>query len=178
MNQSTSNVYRWRMPTASKERRAPTAKKPTAFKPSVGAKVLKDLKLTDAELAAFLPAKPWGLGRLRAVFWCQFKLDKSVDEVAAMFGAPYKVRISADIKDPPRSEGAVRNVVIFPPGRYCVYNLIPMRGKQHNVAGSFQLQVTFRSLGTAWASNHAIYERFKAIELARIGARSIRELTT
>jgi len=170
-------TYRSQVPTSARsKRKAPPGDKPV-LKPSADRRVLKDLKLTDAELAAFLPPKPWGLGRLRAVFWCQFALDKSVDELAAMFGAPYKVRIRSDIKDPPRSVDNVRNVVIFPTGRYCVFNFIPMRGSKHNVAGYFQLEVTFRSLGTPWASNHAVYERFKKIELSRIGARSIRELT-
>ena len=146
----------------------------TVLRPSAGPLVLKDLGMTDAELAAFVPdAKPL----MRGVYWCQFELDKTVDELLPMFRPPYRVKIGPDIKDPPRSTGAVPNLRLWPKGGYCMFNFVPQRGSKFNVAGSYQLMVTFRSFGTPWGSNQAVYERFKAVELVRLGAHAVRELT-
>jgi hypothetical protein len=146
----------------------------TVLRPSAGPLVLKDLGMTDAELAAFVPGpKPL----MRGVYWCQFELDKTVDELLPMFRPPYRVKIGPDIKDPPRSAGAVPNLRLWPKGGYCMFNFIPQQGSKFNVAGHYQLMVTFRSFGTPWGSNQAVYERFKAVELTRLGAHAVRELT-
>ena len=52
-----------------------------------------------------------------------------------------------------------------------------MRGDHYGEDGSWQLMASFRNLGTEWGSNRAIYERFKAVELAALGARNLIERT-
>lgn len=145
---------------------------------SAGARVLGDLGLTDAELFAFLPADAprW----IRGVLWCQFELARSIEEIAAHFQGRYEVTWSVDPRFPPAgpAEGIpVRTLTLRPRGRYVAYLIYGMRGEAYVEDGSFQLEAAFHRSGTAWGSNRAIYERFKAIELTGLGATGVRELT-
>jgi hypothetical protein len=151
---------------------------------SAGPRVLKDLGLSDAELAAFLP--PDAPRLLRSVLWCQFTGPASLEAIAAHFRAQdpprYAVALHPDDRrfPPGGPEGgvAVRVVELRPKGRYARYAFVGMRGEAYVEDGSFQLEATFFGSGTAWGSNRALYERFKAVELPALGARDLIERTT
>jgi hypothetical protein len=157
-----------------------TARTPNgvALKGTAGPRVLGDLGLTDAELAAFLPpdAPKW----LRGVFGCQFEGPPSLDAIAAHFAGRYTVERRYELKFPPDGpeDGvSVDAVIVRPKGQYVVYVFYGMRGETYVVDGSWQLEVSFRESGTDWGSNRAVYERFKAVELPGLGARDVVELT-
>lgn len=66
---------------------------------SAGPLILKDLGITNAELAAFLPvdAPHW----IRGVFWCQVEGPKSLDEIAAHFADRFAITHFSGKKFPP-----------------------------------------------------------------------------
>jgi hypothetical protein len=145
---------------------------------SAGPQILKDLGLTDAELAGFLPADAprW----VRGVFWCQFEGPASLDVIAEHFAGRFTVTRTVDKKFPPDGpdDGLdVAMVLLRPKGRYVTYMFYGMRGETYAEDGSWQLEVSFRESGTDWGSNRAVYERFKAVELPGLGARGVVELT-
>ncbi len=147
-------------------------------KGSAGPLVLDDLGLTDAELAAFLPpdAPRW----VRSVLWCQFEGPASLDAIAAHFAGRYAVTRAIEQRFPPDgpAEGvAIATVTLRPKGRYVAYCFYGMRGESYVEDGSWQLEATFHGSGTDWGSNRAVYERFKAVELAGLGARAVVERT-
>jgi len=154
------------------------AAKPTAArapaagpKPSAGKRILDHLGITDADLAAFVPGGPLPS---RAVFWCQFDTKLDLDAIAAAFDGDYAVIKRVDRKFPPGAPPGgvdVPKVVLSVPGKYVAYMLYEQDGR-------WQLETAFREMGTGWGSNRAVYERFKRLELARIGAKKIVELTT
>lgn len=153
-------------------------KKSSAPSDSAAAAVLRDLGLTDDELKAFLPADApkW----LRAVLWCQFECDRSLDEIARHFEDRFAVEIAVEPKFPeegPPDGIPVRQVTMMPPGRYATYRFYGMRDERYVEDGSIQLEVSFEGLGTPWGSNRAVYERFKKLELPALGARNIVERT-
>lgn len=164
-------------------KKTPAKKTPTMtpnglpLRGSAGPRILQDLGLTDAELAAFLPsdAPP----RVRWVFWCQFEGPGSLDAIAAHFEPRFPVTRAIAVKYPGngRPEISVPGVTLATTGRYVSYTFYGMRGDTYCEDGSWQLEVAFRESGTSWGSNRAVYERFKAIELASLGARGIIERT-
>lgn len=170
-------------PTASRAPRAPTTPKPPKTSAprlvgSAGRRILSDLGLTNEELHACLPADApqW----LRDVFWCQLDLGPPLEAIAAHFEGRYDTSIEDALRFPPEgpAEGlSVRTLVVRPKGLYCTYSFYAMRGEVYGGEGSYQLEVSFREAGTQWGSNRAVYERFKAIELAPLGAQNVRELT-
>ena len=158
---------------------APTTPNGQPIRGSAGPQILKDLGLTDLELAAFLPpdAPRW----VRGVFWCQFEGPASLDEIAGHFASRYAVhRSDADLRFPaggPAGGVPVRTVTLTPKGRYVSYVFLGMRGETYGEQGTWQLEATFRASGTDWGSNRAVYERFKALELPGLGARDLIERT-
>ena len=147
-------------------------------KPSAGPRILGDLGITDAELAAFLP--PDAPRFLRGVFWCQFEHAGSLDDIAAHFALRFKVARSVDLKFPPDGPEAgieVDTLTLVPTGRYVAYMFYAMRGERYGGDGCFQLEAAFQAMGTAWGSNRAVYERFKAVELRALGVTSFDERT-
>lgn len=145
---------------------------------TAGPQILKDLGLTDAELAGFLPADAprW----VRGVFWCQFEGPASLDAFAERFAGRFTVTRTVDKKFPPDGpdDGLdVPMVLLRPKGKYVTYAFYGMRGETYVEDGSWQLEVSFRESGADWGSNRAVYERFKAVELPGLGARGVVELT-
>ena len=147
---------------------------------SAGALILKDLGLTDEALAAFLPAdaSTW----LRGVLWCHFNGPDSLETIHQHFvtqgAGRYTVSQTVGLRFPPGGpeEGvSVPSIVLRPKGRYVTYLLFGVDPPPHPTAPTFCLEATFRSMGTDWGSNRAVYERFKAQELPRLGARDIVE---
>ncbi len=163
----------------------PSPKQPAALTPnglplrgSAGPAVLKDLGVTDAELAAFLPATAPRANR--AVFWCQFEGPPSLDAIASHFAGRFAVDRLVASRYPPdgAEEGvAVEQVWLRPRGRYVTYMLYGMRGEAYVEDGSWQLEAAFRGAGALWGSNRAVYERFKAVELTALGVRNVVERT-
>ncbi|MBL8618583.1 MAG: hypothetical protein JNM72_23425 [Deltaproteobacteria bacterium] len=146
---------------------------------SAGPRVLNDIGLTDAELAAFLPPEAPTL--LRSVLWCQFSGPARLEDIAAAFADRYTTRLVPDARrfppDGPEEGVPVREVELMTRGRYARYTFLGMRGDHYIEDGHFQLEATFFGAGTGWGSNRALYSRFKALELPRIGAVDIVELT-
>ena len=66
---------------------------------SVGALILKDLGITDAQLAAFLP--PNVPTFLRAVLWCQFEGPPSLDAIGQHFAGRFAVTRAVSKQFPP-----------------------------------------------------------------------------
>jgi hypothetical protein len=148
------------------------------LKGSAGPRVLDDLGLTDAELAAFLPpdAPRW----VRSVLWCQFEGPASLEAIAAHFSSRFTVTRSVDKRFPPDgpAEGVdVPTVALRPKGRYVTYLFYGMRGDTYVEDGSWQFEAAFHGSGTDWGSNRAVYERFKSVELPALGARAVVERT-
>lgn len=160
-------------------KKAPTKEAKTPkLKGSAGPRILGDLGLTDAELFAFLPpdAPKWVLG----VFWCQFECDATLEDLMRHFGERYEVSLDTSPRFPeggPPEGIPVRTLTLRPKGKYVAYMFYGMRGTQYVEDGSFQLEAAFHASGTSWGSNRAVYERFKALELPKIGARNILERT-
>ena len=154
-------------------KRAASAPVKTVFKPSAGPAVLKDLGITDAELAAFLPkdAPKW----VRGVFWCDFEWRGSLDELEQKLSDRYTVRFIAN-KDPPDPVNGHRILLAWPKGRYVTYSF-KGASEPYREGSPWRLEAGFRESGKEWGSNRAVYERFKAIELKKLGAENIRELT-
>lgn len=145
---------------------------------STGPLILKDLGITDVELAAFLPvdAPRW----VRGVFWCQFEGPESLDAIAAHFEDRYTVKHVAGKKFPPGGppDGVdLPMIIVQPKGKYASYMFYGMRGDLYVEDGSWQLEAAFRESGRDWGSNRAVYERFKALELTKLGVRNITERT-
>jgi len=154
------------------------ATKSSGPKPSAGPRILGDLGLTDGELAAFLP--PDAPRFLRGVFWCQFERAGSLDDIAAHFAPRFDVKRVVDRKFPPDGpeDGFdVPTIVLLPKEKYVAYSFYAMRGESYGGEGCFQLEATFHAMGTAWGSNRAVYERFKAVELRALGVTSVLERT-
>jgi hypothetical protein len=179
--------------TRSAQKKAPAKKKATSraarataltpnglpIQGSAGPRVLSDLGITDVELASFIPATAshW----LRAVLWCQFEGPTSLDAIEKHLAGRFDVKRSVHKKFPPDGpdEGFdVPALTCTPKGRYVTWCFYGMRGDVYCEDGSWQLEGTFRAMGTEWGSNRAIYERFKAIALPTLGARNIVERTT
>ena len=156
----------------------PTTPNGLPIKGSAGPKILKDLGLNDAALAAFLP--PGAPHVVRGVFWCRFEGPPSLDAIAAHFSGRFDVSRTVGKKMPPGGppDGYdVPMVVVRPKGRYVAYLFYGMRGEVYVKDGSWQLEDCFHASGTGWGSNRAVYERFKAVELAALGARNVLERT-
>lgn len=162
-----------------------TKKKAVALTPngqklvgSAGKMILGDLRIDDAALAAFLPADAprW----IRGVLWCQFEGPASLDAIAAHFAPRLEVvrRVDRNFPEGGPEDGVdVPSVSLRPKGKYVAYTFYGMRGDTYVEDGSWQLVASFRETGTEWGSNRAVYERFKAVELVGLGARSIVERT-
>lgn len=175
------------MPTAKKKTSA-KKKKATAtravtpngqpLRGSAGARILADLGLDDAELARFLPADAprW----IRSVLCCQFTGPRSLDAIAAHFAGRFEITRTVDKKftdDGPPEGIDVPTLSLRPKGKYVAYMFYGMNGDRYVEDGTWQLEAAFREAGTDWGSNRAVYERFKAVELAELGARDITERT-
>lgn len=164
---------------------ARTGPKPvrSPFRPSAGPLVLKDLGLTDEELAAFLPedAPKW----VRSVLWCQFDRKGTLADIEKHFMKPANAeRYTVSRGTEHRFQGdddtvgvQLPSLVLRPKGRYVAYVIYGMRGDVYVEDGRWQLEATFRESGTPWGSNRAVYERFKATELPALGAKNVVELT-
>lgn len=145
---------------------------------SAGPLILKDLGITDAELAAFLPvdAPRW----VRGVLWCQFEGPSSLDEIAQYFADRFTIKHFLGKRFPPGGppDGIdVPTIFLQPKGKYVSYMFYGMRGDTYVEDGSWQFEAAFRQSGRDWGSNRAVYERFKALELPGLGARNIIERT-
>lgn len=166
-----------RSPTTSSAKAKPAVSASLApspkLKPSAGPAVLKDLGITDAELHAFLPpnASKW----LRGVLWCSFEWDGTLDELEAALSARYTTRFIQN-KDPPDPVNGHRILLAWPKGRYVTYSF-QGSSKPYAERSPWRLEAGFREMGTPWGSNRAVYERFKAVELVKLGAKNIEELT-
>lgn len=143
------------------------------LKPSAGPAVLKDLGITDAELHAFLP--PSAAKFLRGVLWCTFEWEGTLDELEAQLSARYTTRFIQN-KDPPDPVKGHRILLAWPKGRYVTYSF-EGSSKPYAERSPWRLEAGFREMGTPWGSNRAVYERFKAVELSKLGAKNIKELT-
>jgi hypothetical protein len=153
------------------------------LRPTAGPLILGDLGITDEELAAFLPtgAPEW----VRGVLWCQFDRPGTLADIEAHFLAPPQAeRYSVSRATEHRFQGdadtvgvQVPSLVLRPKGKYVAYVIYGMRGDRYVEDGRWQLESTFREMGTRWGSNRAIHERFKSLELSALGATNVVELT-
>ncbi len=146
---------------------------PPKLKPSAGPAVLKDLGITDAELYAFLPADAptW----VRGVFWCSFEWAGTLDELEAKLSARYTTKFIAN-SDPPDPVNGHRILLAWPKGRYVTYSF-EGAASPYAEQSPWKLEAGFRESGTPWGSNRAVYERFKSVELTKLKAKNINELT-
>lgn len=146
---------------------------PPKLKPSAGPAVLKDLGITDAELHAFLPADAptW----VRGVFWCSFEWAGTLDELEAKLSARYTTKFIQN-SDPPDPVNGHRILLAWPKGRYVTYSF-EGAASPYAEQSPWKLEAGFRESGTPWGSNRAVYERFKSVELTKLKAKNINELT-
>lgn len=146
-------------PAAPRARAAPAGPRPTA-----GKRILAHLGITDAELAAFVPpGKLW----TRAVFLCELLSPLDEAALAARFAGRYGV---VDQRTSRGGRADVRTITLTVPGRYVAYTF-------WREGARWKCEAAFREMGTFWHSNHAIWARFKQLELPTIDATDVVDLT-
>lgn len=163
-------------------RTAPKAAR-SKFRPSAGPRILSDLGITDDQLGAFLPSVETPV--IRGVFWCQFDRKGTLEDIEKHFmkspqADRYDVSRSTEHRftsDDDVTGVQVPSVVLRPKGKYVAYVIYGKRGEQYVADGRWQLEASFREMGTYWGSNQAVFERFKATELPALGAKKVVELT-